>query len=279
MASTAPEGIKSILLHVQDDDTLSSRVETALCLARAFEAHLSCLHITPFQAYIASEQLGGVFVMDQIMKALDEQEDRLRARIEEDLANEGVSWDYEQRAGEIAPSLAGYSALADLIVTGRRPHRSDVSGPWLSVLGNLLHLARSPLLIPGDSSELRAADGTVMIAWDGGFEAAAAVRAACPLLKAASSVEVVRVEEEKKDQFPATQLMEYLSRHGIRANLEIVSPAGAQIADALLGEASNLGANMIVMGGYGRSRFREFVFGGVTRTLLVGCPLPLVVSR
>ena len=88
--------LKSILLHVQDDATLDSRLETALSLARSSGAHLSCLHVTPIQAYVAFDSFGGVFVMKDVIAKLDEQEAELRARVEQKLGVEDVSWDYEQ---------------------------------------------------------------------------------------------------------------------------------------------------------------------------------------
>ena len=89
-------GIKTILMHVQNDETLDSRLQNALSLARCFEAHLSCLHVTPIQAYVAFDSFGGVFVMQDVMDKLERQETDLRARVEQKLSAEDVSWDYER---------------------------------------------------------------------------------------------------------------------------------------------------------------------------------------
>ena len=98
--------IQSILLHIQDDATLDSRVETALSLARSTGAHLSCLHVTPIQAYVAFDSFGGVFVMKEVMEKLDEQEASLRARVEKKLGSEDVTWDYEQITGDVIAQKA-----------------------------------------------------------------------------------------------------------------------------------------------------------------------------
>ena len=114
---------KTILVHIQNDETLNSRLESALSLARCYDAHLECLHITPGQAYVAYDSFGGVFVMGEVIKTLEEQEATLRAKVEAELGKEDVSWDYTQITGEVATALIGRASLADLIVAGRERER------------------------------------------------------------------------------------------------------------------------------------------------------------
>src|SRR5688572_23207733 len=132
-------GPKSILVHLQSDGTVDSRLETALSLARACSAHLECLHVTPIEAYVAFDSFGGVFVMNDVIKALDEEEARLRAAIEAKLSNEDVSWSYAQTTGNVAGQLVSHAALADLLVVGREPHKSDFVGSTVGLLGDLLY--------------------------------------------------------------------------------------------------------------------------------------------
>lgn len=273
------DGVKSILLHVQDDSSLDIRLESALAVARCFSAHVTCLHVIPTEAYVAFDYFGGVFVMSDVMKALDEQEEQLRRRLEDDLANEGVSWDYQHTAGSVAGTVASYSSLADLIVTSRDVHRTDVSGPAVSMLGDLLHFTRTPILIPASGPKLIEPTGTALIASNGSFESANAVRAALPMLKAASCVEVLRIEEQKPGSFPGTALLEYLSRHGIRAELRVADMDKQFIGSTIVDHALRIDASYIVMGGYGHSRMSEFLFGGVTRELLEDCPVAIVMAH
>ena len=118
-----------------------------------------------------------------------------------------------------------------------------------------------------------------MIAWDGGYEAANAVRAALGALQLASKVEIVRFNEAPEKMFQATELLEYLSRHGIHAELRIEHTPEAYVPAALLSCAEQIGATSIVMGGYGHSRIGEFVFGGVTRSLLKEAPITLFIAH
>lgn len=276
-------GPKSILLHVQDDESVDLRIETALSIARACSAHIECLHVTPIEAYVAFDSFGGVFVMNDVIKALDEQETELRSRVEGKLRSEDVSWDYTQVTGNVASRLVSHGALADLIVTGRTPHRSDFVGPTTGLLGDLIFRSRTPLFIPFEDKPPCDPTGSALIAWDNSYEAANAVRASVGLLKFASDVHILKIEEEKEELFPSTRLLEYLSRHGIHAELSVApvdtkNKDQATISGMLMARARALNA-YLVMGGYNHSRIGEYIFGGVTRTMISDALVPLLVAR
>ena len=125
---------------------------------------------------------------------------------------------------------------------------------------------------------------SALIAWNGSFEAANAVRSAIGLLKIASEVQVLQIEEDKDPAFPSTRVLEYLSRHGIHAELKVerAHPGTGDIDFAfacLNSKAKQANASYIVMGGYGHSRVSEYVFGGVTRSMLSGSAVPLFMAR
>lgn len=280
-------GIHTILLHILDDEFHDQRIENGLALARACSAHLSCLHVTPIEAYVASDTFGGIFVMNDIMRKLDERDYELRKKVEQRLAKEDVSWDYEQVTGNVAATIIGRAALADLLVTARQPRRADFVGPTIGFIGDLLQSARTPLFIPALNGPSFDAAGPSVIAWDGSVEAANAVRASIGLLELASKVIVLEIPERRDGNpklFPGTKVLEYLSRQGIHAELTVEQPpsgdAGVDlVADMLVARARGAGAAYIVMGGYSHTRIGEYVFGGVTRTLLTECPLPLVIAH
>jgi nucleotide-binding universal stress UspA family protein len=280
-------GIKTILLHILDDEFHDQRIVSGLAMARACSAHLSCLHVTPVEAYVASETFGGIFVMNDVMRKLDERDYELRMKVEQRLANEDVSWDYEQATGNVAATIVGRAALADLVVTAREPRRADFVGPSVGFLGDLLHRARTPLFIPAFNGPGFDPTRAAVIAWDGSIEAANAVRASLGLLNLASEVRVLQIPEQREDEaksFPGTKLLEYLSRHGVHAELIVEqAPSGEVSADVVAGmlvaEARGAGAAYIVMGGYSHTRIGEYIFGGVTRTLLKECPVALVMAH
>lgn len=284
MSHPVRAGVKTILLHVQNEKTLTEPLETALSLARACDGHLSCLHVTPIQAYAALDSFGGIFVMDDVFKAVGEGDKELRDRIEAKLSNEGVSWDYVQITGDIPSQVIGRAALADLIVTSRQPKRADYQGATIGFLGDLLHRSRTPLFIAADGGMMPDPTGRVLIAWNGSVEAANAVRSAVGLLRLATDVKVLRIEESKEEAFPATLLLKYLSRHDIHADLEIVTPRSGEWDDefpyvCLTSKAKQMNAAYVVMGGYSHSRISEFMFGGLTRSMLAGSPVPIFIAH
>ncbi|QIK96276.1 universal stress protein [Sphingomonas sp. HDW15A] len=276
-------GIKTILLHVQNDRSVGERLEAALSIARTCDAHLHCVHITPVEAYVAFDAFGGVFVMSDVIRALDEEEARLRARIEDELRSEDVSWDYEQVTGNIATQVVRFGALSDLVVTGRDSHQSDVLPSNSGLLADILHRSRTPLLVPACDGGTFDPLGNAVVAWDGSYEAANAVRASIGLLQVAGNVRIIQASEEKKgDEFPGTRLLEYLSRHDVHAELTIEPPGsadGSAIAALLVAQAKAYHAAYIVMGSYNHSRVGQYFFGGVTSTLLDACDLPLVMMH
>jgi nucleotide-binding universal stress UspA family protein len=277
-------GVKSILLHVQNDTSLDLRMDTALSLARACDAHLSCLHVTPIEAYVAFDGFGGIFVMTDVIKTIEEEEVRLRKSVEADLANEDVSWDYTEITGNLPSQILRHSALADLVVTGRRPHNADFAGPTLGLLGDLLHRCKTPIFIAADQGAPPDPTGTVLIAWDGSVEAANAVRASVGLLQLASDVQILQVREDKDEAFPTTRVLEFLSRHGIHAEMLVEQSArrasGQEfVTGSLIAHAKEMKASYLVMGGYNHSRLGEFVFGGVTRNMLAASPVPLLIAH
>lgn len=277
-AQLSGSGITTILFHIHDDDSVMHRLQMVLSMARACGAHVHCLHVTPLEAYTVVDVFGGTFVNAEIVSAFEEQAAKLQRRIEAQLAIEDVAWDYEEITGELMPHLVHAAALADIVITGREPREREFGGPAVTLIGDLLSQIRTPILIFDDGAADFDPFAPAVIAWNGSYEAANAVRAALPLLRMAAKVSVVQFSEQKGRRFPSTLLLEYLSRHGIRAELEARTTTD-QIDRALVRYAENLGAGMIVMGGYSHSRAGEFLFGGVTRALLRECPIPLLISR
>lgn len=274
----AGSGIKTILFHVHDDDVVMDRLQLGLSLARACKAHLHCMHVTPIQAYTVVDAFGGTFVSADVISAFEEEATKLKQKVEKQLSLEDVSWDYEEITGELVPHLVQSAALSDIVITGREPQEREFGGPAISLIGDLLSQIRTPLIVTGEAPLDFDPFAPVIIAWNGSYEAANAVRSAVPLLQLSSKVMVVQFSEQKDRRFPSTTLLEYLSRHGITAELEARSTTG-EVDLALVNYADRHGAGMIVMGGYSHSRAGEFLFGGVTRALLKECPAPLLIAH
>ena len=278
-AASSRSALGTILFNVHNDAGLDSRLEATLSLARAASAHLECLHVTAIQAYTVTDAFGGVFTSGEILRTLEEEAAKLRTRLEGRLATEDVNWTYREITGELTGQLVAHAALADLLVAGRGVQEFEFSGSSIGFLGNLLSDSHTPLLILSDSPKAFDPEGPALVAWNGSYEAANAVRASVSMLQLSSDVHVIQFEDEKPGYFPSTRPLEYLSRHGIHAELRAGPRGNGGIAEKLVSYAVENGMSYIVMGGYSHSRAGEFVFGGVTRELLKQCPVPLVMAR
>lgn len=276
--ATVPLGIKTMLFHIHNDDGLADRLQVALSIARAFGAHIHLLHVTPIEAYTVTDAFA-TYVNAEIVEVLEGEAANLKNELEQQLANEDVSWTYEEVTGSLMPHLIQRAALADIVLTGREPYDREFGSPAITLLGDMLHRIRTPLLIVGDEARKIDPFGTAVVAWNGSYEAANAMRAAVPLLKLSSRVRLVSVDESKGKQFPSTGALEYLSRHGIHA--ELVEPLRIinSVTEELLDQAETYGASYMVVGGYSHTRAGEFLFGGVTRSLLKKCPISLVMAH
>ncbi|WPO40284.1 universal stress protein [Tardiphaga sp. 42S5] len=122
---------------------------------------------------------------------------------------------------------------------------------------------------------------TVMVAWDFSRTAARAIADAIGILEKAKDVRVVTVQNEKEidTKRSSEEVAKNLSRHGISVTLENVDAAGRPIGEVLKASAASCGADLLVMGAYGHSRFREFILGGATQSLLPDPPLPIMFSH
>ena len=121
----------------------------------------------------------------------------------------------------------------------------------------------------------------VMIAWDGSRAATRAVADSLPLLAKAKAVEIVIVagKEGHHDQLSGADLGQHLARHGLKVNVKRITSPEIDVASTILSYAADCNADLIVMGGYGHSRLREFVLGGVTRGLLQSMTVPVLMSH
>jgi nucleotide-binding universal stress UspA family protein len=121
----------------------------------------------------------------------------------------------------------------------------------------------------------------VMVCWDGSRAAARAIADAMPLLHRAGRVEVVIVANEsgKKDEIEGADMGAHLARHGLNVEVNRTALGDIDVADVILSHAADAGSDFIVMGGYGHSRLREFVLGGVTRSIMRSMTAPVLMSH
>jgi nucleotide-binding universal stress UspA family protein len=179
---------------------------------------------------------------------------------------------------ELRESLIGLAHVHDLCIFESEDSIVSVrSGLMNSVLFESGH----PIIVVPPGKQTFAAS-RIIVAWDGSAQAARAVSNGLPFLKSAEMVEVVSVVGEKdlSRRVPGAELASYLLHHGV--NVEVKNRpviAGGDVAATLRDQVAISRADMIVMGGFAHSRWREWVFGGVTQSLLRSSPVPLFISH
>jgi nucleotide-binding universal stress UspA family protein len=121
----------------------------------------------------------------------------------------------------------------------------------------------------------------VMVGWDGSRQAARAIGDAMPLLGKAGRVDVVIVTNErgKEDEIEGADMGEHLARHGLKVDVKRIAGGNIDVADALLSHVADSGTDFIVMGGYGHSRLRQFILGGVTTSILKSMTVPVLMAH
>lgn len=271
--------MKSVLLHIDGDDCMEARMQAALDIARAHDGHITCLQAVSYEIFAPGDFYGAA--MAAAIPAIKKAAEELRKKIETDLANEDVAWEWRHVHGMAETRLLEHSALHDIIVVG--PHDAGETGHGPSVLvGELVLKAPVPtLLVPGHWKRLDLT-APVLIAWNGSSEACVALRQSVPLLRQSSRVILASVTEEKDQErfdFPAVSGAEYLSRHGIDCEIMEIPRGKAKIADTLSTTALANECGLMVMGAYGHSRLAEFLLGGVTRRSLNDPQMPILLAH
>jgi nucleotide-binding universal stress UspA family protein len=176
-------------------------------------------------------------------------------------------------------TLARIARRFDLSVVGQ-PDPDEPTLARLLVEAALFESGRPVLIVPYIQTAALQLD-RVMVCWDGSRSAARAVGDAMPFLVQARAIEIVTVSGEpaKSDELPAADIVGHLARHGAKAGVKRIPTSGIDIADAILSRAADTSADLLVMGGYGHSRMREFLLGGVTRGILAAMTVPTVMSH
>lgn len=269
--------MRSILLHIYDDQGLESRLQAAFDLARMFAGHITCLHAIPFEDYLVADPLIVAELPEDFSEKMRKRRLELQAWIEERLRGEGMNWDWVHVDEMMSTSLVRWSVLADVIVLSiaDRAVARDEARPLAAKVATR---AIAPVLAVPASFERLQMDAPVLVAWNGSPEAAVAMRAAMPLLQAAPEVCLLEVEQDVS-HYPRDLAARYLARHGIKTQLMQHRPIEDSVSETITRAAEELGSGLIVMGAYSHSRLKETLLGGVTRDLLATSAIPLLVAH
>jgi nucleotide-binding universal stress UspA family protein len=255
----------------------------AISVADAFQAHLLGVAFS-YEPIIPGTVMGGIppeFIDSQ--RAESDQKARTAiTRFEQAASRAGVSAESRTISTSISGAADQLGRLArrfDLAVVAQ-PGREKSMPDEVVDEGVLFESGRPVIFVPYIQKTGVKLD-RVMACWDGGRAAARAIADAMPFLKKAKQVDIVIVAGKagKSDEVPGADLAQHLARHGLKVDVKRITSPDIDVASTILSYAADSGADIIVMGGYGHSRLREFVLGGATRGLLESMTVPVLMSH
>jgi len=255
----------------------------AISVAEVFEAHVLGVAVA-YEPVIPGTVFGAIppEIIDGQRREADNKARAAVSRFDQAAKRAGLSAEtriLRTTIAETADQLGRIGRRFDLVVVGQ-PDRAKSAPDQVVDEGVLFGSGRPVIFVPFIQKSGVALD-RVMICWDGSRAAARAVADGLPFLKKAKQVEIVIVSEKpnKKDEIPGADLGQHLARHGLKVEIEHITAPDINVASAILSYVADSGTDMIVMGGYGHSRLREFVLGGVTRGMLESMTVPVLMSH
>ncbi len=275
---------KTILLHLRDEKTAEQLLNTACRLARRYEAHLIGLHVLPPIVLPPPIEVPyGAELIAANKGAAAKTMAKLKDNFETTVANQPFVSEWravEAGASSVARTVCEQARAVDLTVLGQSV--PNTAGQGDDTVEYTAFESGRPLFIVPSAGRFDKHCERIMIAWNGRKEAVRAVFDALPLLKGADKVHIVSVATGAASDLvdiPGAQIAAALARHGVSCETAQTVSGDISVGDVLLNFTADNGIDLIVMGCYGHSRLREFVFGGATRTILAQMTAPVLMSH
>lgn len=279
---------RDLLVLLDGSPRDDSKLTVASALARRTGAHVTGLcvleHLLPADASMLVGGYPEAWTLPQLSREMEAtaraRADAIEAMFRDWLRRELAPGEWILDDGPSISAVARRARVRDLVILGQADPASPP--PVRTLIEGVLMASGRPLLLIPYAGRFEDIGSNVLIGWSDTREAARAVHDALPLLKEGARVTVLTAESEPSAAHtPANaDMAEHLARHGLAASFEkTVLADGLTPADALLAAAADTGADMLVIGGYGHSRTREMVLGGVTRDLLRHMTLPVLMSH
>ncbi|MDR5652230.1 universal stress protein [Ruixingdingia sedimenti] len=260
-------------------------LEAAVALARREDAHLDVLTLGVDRTQIGYFYPGASAVIyQQSMEAAQAQAAALEQLSRDRLGREDIRWGVDSavaQLGGLGPLVAQASRFADLVVLPK-PY-GEARGPEEeAALEAALFDGQAPVLVVPEGADISAPPRRVVVAWNQSSEALVAIRRALPMLKKATSVNIAIIDPpahgpERSD--PGGMLSQWLARQGVSSEVSVLARTMSRISDILARHVRDQNADMLVMGAYGHSRFREAILGGATRNMLEITEVPVLLAH
>jgi len=267
--------IQSILVHVDAGPHNASRLQVARELGGRLGSGVTALYAVTSVYVEMAAGLTSRSATDALLALDEEQLAAARKAVATANAEPGVQIEWREAPEAPEHSFIRQALYADLLVLGQydRDHRH--AGVLPDFVQSVLIASGKPALVVPCIGVQRSSFDTAFVAWKESREAARAVTAALPILRAASKVHV-GLEAERSG---GLDVQRFLHRHGVEAQVHTLTGDTPQAGDLMLSMAADLGADLMVMGCYGHSRARELVLGGASRTVLDSMTLPVLMAH
>jgi len=275
--------IKDLVVNLTVGGSRGDPGAYAVSVAEAFNAHVAAVAFA-HDPIVPATLMGGVpadFIESQRVEA-EAAASAAIARFEEAARRAGVSAESRLLAASIAEASDQFGRIArrfDLAVVGQA--EPEKASPQELITESALFEGGRPVLVVPYIQEAEFKLGKVLVCWDGSRAAARAAGDALPFLARAQGIEVLIVagERGKTDEIPGADVGQHLARHGLKVDVKRIVATQSDVANTILSYVADFGADLIVMGGYGHSRLREFILGGVTRGILEAMTVPALMSH
>jgi nucleotide-binding universal stress UspA family protein len=277
---------KSILTLWDGKNSTKAAIRDAIALTKESRGHLHIL----CPAFSTVKAAGGFPFADIPASVSEAEHNRLSDKVlnlkkeAEQIANsEDIFFSIETAVlnrDELPVLMDHVARFADLTVLPQ-PYGAERTESDELITESALLTEHCPVLVV-PPVEVHMPNGRTMVAWDGSREALRATKRAMPLLEQATVVDVMIVSkkpEKTLDEQMSSDIATFLARHRINVEINVIAKSGETIPNLIIDRVKNTGANLVVMGGYGHSPFREFLFGGATRRMLEACSVPIFMAH
>jgi len=275
----------TVLAYISEEDRAEQILSAAATLSRRDHSHLIGVYvIPPITVYPIVGDLPLV-VHEGHFRLHQELAKKLEEDFDEAIKGDGFVAEWrtiDSGASPISEALMDHVRCADIAIA---PHYSaDDSDKPCAGIGEALAMGsgRPVLLIP-KHARTDVIGKNIAVAWDGSRESVRAVFDAIDLLQEADSVRILSVTNPSNTRsnvsLPGAEIAATLTRRGVKCQVDHVDPGELSVGDAILGRIGDMGSDLLVMGIYGHSKLREFVFGGVTRHIMNHMTVPTLFSR
>jgi nucleotide-binding universal stress UspA family protein len=277
-------GLNDIVVYVDGTEAAKARVGFAVALAKEHGAHLVGIAFAPTALLPLYGADVGFADMTEVLESVKTQGANALQAFEASAKSQGVSAEARLMQGmseEFPHDFAHAASHVDLAILGQPRDGDPLIGQYALVERCLFASGRPVIIVPAAPEKL-ALKGTIVAAWDGSAEAARAINDALTFLKPAARVVLlvgVTAGQGEERAPPTDDMIEHLKRHGVMAEAMRVKASEGDVGRLLLSTAKSLGADMMVMGAFHHSRWREFILGGVTLTVLEEATIPLFMAH